>query len=182
MIKKISHTIFLIAFIISCNDKKSDICKKKFEPLNLYPVNTMFMIPHFVIKDSTIFGDLSKILNYKIESVDSSFSMYVFIDNHEKEAQAFLDLNHIAAVQKGEVESAQNSKQLIKEVIKNIGNIKVGYLKYLVVQVNKKFYASRIFFYKGKKLVVCWLFENYTDEAKNMYSVVDCVFDNIQIN
>ena len=108
--------------------------------------------------------------------------MYIFIDNHEKEIETSLDLNHIATVQKGEVESGQNSKKLIKELFKNIGTVKVGYLKYLVTQENTKFYASRIFFYKGKKLVVCWLFENYTGETKNTYSIVDCVFDSIRIN
>ncbi len=176
---KYKWIIFLL-LIVSCNYKRQILCSEGFKELNLYPVNTTLNIPPFIITDSVIYGGMNKILSYKIKSIDTSFSVYVFIDNHEKDVS--LDLNHIATVQKGEVESGRNSKKIIKELFKNIGDIKVGYLKYFIEQENKKFYAGRVFFYREKKLVVCWFFENYIDEIHNNESVIDCVFENIKIN
>src|SRR5438105_11066595 len=108
---KIKNQTWLIVLLltVSCNYKEDVICSKGFKELNLYPVNTKFNIPPYIIKDSVIYGDASKILSYKIKSIDSSFSMYVFIDNHEKDPDVSLDLDRIATVQKGEVESGQNS-------------------------------------------------------------------------
>ena len=166
----------------SCGSKHDADCSASFQPLNLPFVNVSFNIPSYKTVDSVTYGDLTHLKHYKIESIDSSFSMPVFIDNHEKDSEKSIDLNRIAEVQKAEVESGQNTKKLIKEEFKDIGTTRVRYVKYLVEQDMKKFYHGRIFFYRKKILVACWLIEDYRGEPTDIASSVDCVFEHIQVH
>ncbi len=83
--------------------------------------------------------------------------------------------------QKKEVEYERKTKKL-NETIINIGAIKVGYLKYLIEQKDKKFYEGRIFFYTKKKLAEVWVFEKYTNDRQNAHSIVDCIIKSLKLN
>ena len=147
--------------------------------LRLKPVNIDIGLPAYKIVDSSRYGDGRTILNYKIMSKDSLLQAIVFIDDYKDYTTSQQNLERIAAMQKEEVESGQNTQKLIVQSISEINNVKVGYLKYIVEQTEKKFYAGRIFFYRENKLVVIWLFEEYRNDDQNNYSICDCILQSI---
>jgi hypothetical protein len=77
------------------------------------------------------------------------------------------------------VESGQDSIYMIIEAFKTIKTIKVGYLKYL--DKTRGRYEGRIFFYRDKKFVDIWLFEKFIEESQNKGSVIDCIFEKMEI-
>src|SRR5450755_1222616 len=54
------------------------------EALTEHGLKILSKLPRFCVK----------ILNNKIKAIDSSYSMYVFIDDYEKEVQSLLNLRH----------------------------------------------------------------------------------------
>lgn len=65
------------------------------EALTEHGLKILSKLPRFCVK----------ILNNKIKAIDSSYSMYVFIDDYEKEVQSLLNLRHFVTVQKNKVEN-----------------------------------------------------------------------------
>jgi len=108
--------------------------------------------------------------------------MNIFVDNYADTSRTPLALKQVSKVQKGEVESALNSKKFILEQYKTIGKNNIGFLKYFVEQGSEKFYAGRIFYYVDKKLTVCWLFEKVTEESNKKQLAMDCVFESLVID
>jgi hypothetical protein len=175
--------IVVIAIAMSmftCNTKRQACDTTNFKELSLYPVNTVLKLPAYIIDDTIRYGDLSNIFEYKVKSTDSSIIVYAGVKSYEQNPDAMPDINHRMGSQKEQVESGQDSMRLIVETFETIGTTKVGYLKYL--DKKRKRYEGRIFFYRGNKFVDIWLFEGYTNEAKNKQSVIDCVLENIEIH
>lgn len=180
---KNSITISVLSvLLINCNSKNQECVQEDFKELGLKPVHVSVKIPPYQIVDTAKYGPGRTILNYKIKSLDSLLSIVVFIDDYDDYADEQLNINRIASLQKQEVESAQNDKKLLTEEIKSIDSLKVGYLKYLVEQPNDKFYSSRIFFYKDKKLIVLWLFDRNVNNKYNYSSVSDCVLKSLKVH
>ena len=177
--KLIKYTIVSSILLLSCNSKKIDCKQNNFKSLKLWPVNTDLLLPEYKLVDTIKYGT-ETLLTYNIKSVGSLININAFVISHENDNPAGLDINHIMVVQKQEIESGQNSKKLLMETFKNVDNIKIGYLKYIVEQANKKFYAGRIFFYKDKKLVILWLFEKYDENEDEEHLTMDCILQSIK--
>jgi hypothetical protein len=176
---KIKLLIIVSALLSNCSSSRNKCVHKDFEELDLRVVRVIFKIPPYKIVDTTKYGPGTTILNYSIKSLDSKLDVVVFIDDL-KEEYGQLDISNIAKVQKHEIESGQNDKKLLKEEYKKSDTLNVGYIKYLVEQPNEKFYASRIFFYKEKRLIVLWLFENISKENSKYSSLSDCILESIK--
>jgi hypothetical protein len=171
----------LSVLLTNCRTEKQKCARGDFKELDLKSVQISVKIPPYQIVDTTKYGPGRTILNYKITSLDSLLNVVVFIDDYNDYANEQLNIDGIVSLQKQEVETGQNDKKLLTEVIKDIDSLKVGYLKYLVVQASDKFYASRIFFYKDKKLIVLWLFDRNVNEKLANRSISDCVLESLII-
>ena len=177
--KNITIISVFSVLLISCNSQNQKCSRRDFKNLDLLPVKISIKMPPYQIVDTTRYGRSRTILNYKIKSLDGLLDVVVFVDDYSDYADNQFDINRIALSQKQEVESGQNDKKLLTESIKKNNGLEVGYLKYLVKQTSNKFYASRIFFYKGKKLIVLWLFDrNGNAEDRSMS---DCIIESLKI-
>ena len=152
-----------------------------FKELNLYPVSSTLRMPDYKVTDSIRY-DAQTILNYTIKSVDSLLNMNCFIKSYENDPDAKLDIIATMMFQKQEVEFNRDTLKLLRETFENIDTVKIGYLKYLIETPTEKFYESRIFFYRGRKIVVLWLFEKYQTHIQDESSVIDCILQSIKLN
>jgi hypothetical protein len=179
---KYTIVISVFCLILSyCRYEKQQCVREDFEELRIEPVHISFMTLPFKIVDTTLYGPSRTMYTRRVQSLDSLLEIFIFVDDYHDYANDQLDINTVADFQKQEVESGNNAKRLLEEGIKNVNDLKVGYLKYLVEQGNKKFYASRIFFYKDKKLVILWLFDDKVSEKPSSSSVSDCVLGSLRI-
>lgn len=106
----------------------------------------------------------------------------IFINDYKDYEYEEFNLNRIISSQKHEVESGQNEKELLTEGIMNIDGAKVGYLKYFIKQPSGNFLASRIFFYKDKKLILMWVFDKNSTRKSATISISDCILKSIKID
>ncbi len=181
---KIKDSLMIIAmlYLSACNSnaEKEQCDFKNFNDLELTPVKVKIKLPSYTITDSLIYGDGRTILNYKISSKDSLLNAVIFVDDYGKTYNRELSITQQLKTQKQEVEFGRDKIMLLKEDIKNFDSIKVGYLKYFIDQGKQKFYEARLFFYKDKKLFVCWLYETYKEEKLNSFSIIDCIEESIE--
>lgn len=164
---------------MSCTPKSQHCNVTDFKELNLEPVNTVLKVPSYVITDTVSYGDIGNFFQRDIQSVDSSFILFAGVKSYEKDPEAMPDIDHRMGSQKEQVETGQDSMQLLTQTFKTINTTKVGYLKYF--DEKRKRYESRIFFNRGRKFVDVWVFEKYTGNEVNKHTVIDCVFENIRI-
>ena len=163
---------------ITCNSQKSNCEQSNSEELKLWPINASFKLPPYLITDSTKFGK-ETILNYNIKSIDSSLNVIASIKNYENPPPAQFDLKQHMLFAKQEIQFNRKVDKLT-ETFKDIDTLRAGYLKYMVEQKDKKSYEGRIFFYKDKKLVELWLFENYNEDKDKEHLIMDCVLQSIK--
>jgi hypothetical protein len=166
--------------LLSCGIKKAECQIRDFKEVNLWPVNASLKLPPFRIVDSMSF-DKKTILSYNIKSLDSLIDVVAFVESHEEYLPADLDIDQQMLFQKKEVEYGRKAQKLKEEFV-NIGIVKVGYLKYFIDQKDKKFYEGRLLFYRGKKLVIIWLFEKYANDEQNTHSIIDSIAGSLQLN
>ncbi|OQP38764.1 hypothetical protein A4H97_18780 [Niastella yeongjuensis] len=176
----ISVIVIANVFILSCNDNGGYCQQGVVNDLVIEPVHTVLKIPPYRIYDSVIYYNGRTMLNYKITTIDSSLELILFVDDYKDYSDKQRDIEHIKKMQKQEVESSLESKiTLITERYKQADSIKVGYVKYLIEQKNEKFYSARIFFYRDKRLVTIWLFENFINEKRNLNSEIECILNSL---
>lgn len=177
--KKIFNSVVGAIFLISCSSRKQNCDIMSLKELTLYPVNAVLKLPPYKVVDTSIF-DTQTILNYNIKTVDSSLNLIAFVYSYENEPAASFSLNDRMSFQKHEVVYGQDSIKPLIETFPQVGNTKVGYLKYL--DEKRKRYEGRIFFFKDKKLVVLWLFEKYQNQSQDNFSLIDCILENIELH
>jgi hypothetical protein len=179
---KVSNWSFIALLILACSPKKENCAIDTFADLSLYPVNTNLRLPPYKIVDSLKYGNGETILNYKIKAIDSTVELIAFIYDYTKKSDREFDMVHFSSVQKEEVKFGRDSVAILIDTVKDFGEVKVGYLKYLIEQKGKKFFEGRIFFYKENKLSIIWLFEPYREDRASKLSTIDCIFESMQIN
>jgi hypothetical protein len=174
----INYIWLITLLLLGCNSKERDCDVSEFRELNLYPVNVILKIPKYKFVDSIVYNK-ETIINYKVMTLDSSLTLIAFVDSYEKDTNSLVSINQIMIFQKEQVEAGMDSIKLLEDTIVNRNNIDLGFIKYFVQQENKKYYESRVAFYRERVLVKLWLFEKYDDKIKNTGSIMDCIFDNM---
>lgn len=172
-------SILLGAGMFSCKENEQYCDITSYKELSLEPVKTVLKIPNYVITDTISYGDISNFFERDIQSVDSTFSLMASITTYAKDPEAMPDAVHRMASQKEHIESTYDSMRLITQTFRNIDSIKIGYLKY--IDEKRKLYEGRIFFNKGVMYTDIWLYEKYDEESNDRHSIIDCVFENIQV-
>jgi len=178
MKKNKNYIVLITLLFLSCNPKEQTCDISEFKELNLYPVNAILKLPEYEFIDSIVY-DKQTIINYKVKTLDSSLSLTVFIDSYEKDSNSLVAINQMMVFQKQQVEDGMDSIKLLSDTMLNRDNVSIGFIKYFVQHEDKKYYESRIAFYRGRILVKLWLFEKCADKAKNAISIIDCIFDNM---
>jgi hypothetical protein len=176
----ITPTVIFLIFMASCN--RSEFCNiTNFKDLPLKVANVLIKLPPYKIKDTLIYdGGKKVLLNYNLVTEDSLMNIFVTVKTYERDTLPLFDIREIMSLEKEEAEFGQDSLFLIKENFKELGNIKIGYLKYLDTRRNR--YEGRIAFYNSKKLISLWLYEKFESTTKNNSSLIDCVLENINIH
>lgn len=177
----ISAIVLVNVLLLSCKDNGQYCRQGVFNELVIAPIHVVLKIPSYKILDSVIYGNGRTLLNYRIRTIDSSLDIIVFVDDYKDYNDKERKIESVMRLQKQEVESILESAITLKiEEFKQIDSIKIGYVKYLVEQKKRKFYAGRIFFYRDKKLATIWLFENYVNGGNKSYSEIDCVLKSLK--
>lgn len=176
--------IILLAIVVStvsC-ESENDRCEDaELQVLKLDVIDAEIRLPSYRIVDSTIYGPGRTMLNYEIMSIDSLVHAFIMVDDYHDYSDGQLDLNRIQSVQKKEVESGKNLVQFLTDEIRNIDGRRIGYFKYLVKQSTSDLLASRIFFYKDRKLVVIWIQDKSTTLTDKAPSLSDCILNSLTL-
>jgi hypothetical protein len=172
-------TISIVSSVIfvSCKLNDRECATQNFQKLGLHAANSTMLLPPFKILDSIRY-DPEVILNYSIKTLDTSLSVVAFVYSDAK-GLFTKPINDLRDAQKQEVEYGRDSIRLLEEKVKTIGSIKVGYLKYH--DFLKKRNEGRFFYFNQNKMVIIWLFEPYANEKLDNSSLIECVFENLDI-
>jgi hypothetical protein len=112
--KKIFIVSIFSIMVVSCNSGTAT-CTLDFKDLDLYPVRVKIKIPEYQITDTTIYGPGRTLLNYKIQTLDTLLNVIVFIDDYTDYVDEQSNLDRIKSLQKGEIESGQNQRNLLRK-------------------------------------------------------------------
>ena len=180
MRKMIKYLLVALA-LAACSSKRESCSLPSPEQVKLWPVSASFVLPPYRIADSISYGK-ETILTYNIASIDSLITVRASVLSLEENLSQPIawDIDQKMLFQKKEVEYGRQVKMLTEEIMKK-DSVKIGYLKYLVEQPDKKFYEGRVFFRRGNKAVEIWLFEKYKDEQQNARSGIDCIKNSIEL-
>lgn len=180
MIKDKSFILIIVILALACKDQKSPCDAAGFKDLQISAVRASLKVPEYIVTDTMRCCDASQIFNRELRSVDSSVVIIAGVKSFEKDSGAMItNMDTSMVFEKEYIESGEDSMHLITQVIKTIGNVKVGYLKYL--DAKRKRYEGKIFFIREKRVADISLYEKYISKEKDKQSIIDCVFENMKL-
>jgi hypothetical protein len=176
---KILHLLILALIAFSCASK-SNVCDvREFNSLDLYSANASIRLPAYKVTDTIAYGDLSNIFERKVKSFDSSLIVFAGVKSYEKNLDAMPDIDSRMKSQKEQIEGGQDSIRVLINTFKMIDTVKVGYLKNF--DEKRMRYEGRFFFNRGSKFVDIWLYEKFVKTGDDKKSIIDCIFESIEI-
>ena len=177
---KIYNWAIIIVLLTSCGVRQQVCDTKGFKELDLQKANVALKLPEFIITDTVRWGDETRLLDYKLRTLDSSLIVFAGVTTFGDDPYASFDIKERMESEKEQIQSGQDSMTLITQTFKIVDSIKIGYVKYLDRRYDKRRYESRIFFYKEKLFVDIWLIERYISNEKEKHSLTDCILENIK--